>query len=276
MSTIPYTAVTDSAILRTLCDDIRERAEVLRELITADPTSENVKAAITAARHDLDELEAHAAQQREKLGQRRDETPYRRLYFRLNSGYVWGQGMSREKTENFYSEILTLFVDAGWTISQPYHFGEGAEVTNGNSRLYIHPQEASGYITDDLIPGVEDLLDRGSSFLHYNTDFYGTAYNWTAQEYWEYLNSKRSEIYDALLEAFKTPRRNLFKFAENVMPNIISRFHVQRLDGQNGHCTGDITEQVIREMFAVLVNIGKIEKGETKRGTAYRTAPKRR
>lgn len=276
MSAIPYTAFTDAVILRTLCADICAHATALRELVTADLTGDAAKTALTAIRHDLDELEAHAAEQQAQLGQRRDETPYRRVHFRLNSGYVWGQGMSREKSENFYSEILSLFVDAGWTISQPYRFGSGAVVTNGNSSLYIHPQEVSGYVTDDLIPGVEDLLDRGSSFLHYNTDFYGTAYNWTAQEYWEYLNSKRSEIYDALLEAFKTPQGNLYKFDYNALPVIISRFHVQRLDGQNGHCTGDITEQVIREMFTALVNTGKIEKGETKRGAAYRTAPKRR
>ena len=48
------------------------------------------------------------------------------------------------------------------------------------------------------------------------------------------------------------------------------------LDEQNGHCTGDITEQVIREMFTALVNTGKIDKGETKHGPAYRTAPQRR
>ena len=57
---------------------------------------------------------------------------------------------------------------------------------------------------------------------------------------------------------------------------VISKFHVQRLDGQNGHCTGDITEQVIREMFTALVNTGKIDKGEPSRGPAYRTAPQRR
>lgn len=57
---------------------------------------------------------------------------------------------------------------------------------------------------------------------------------------------------------------------------VISKFHVQRLDGQNGHCTGDITEQVIREMFTALVNTGRIDKGETKNGAAYRTAPQRR
>ena len=65
-------------------------------------------------------------------------------------------------------------------------------------------------------------------------------------------------------------------FDYNALPVVISKFHVQRLDGQNGHCTGDITEQVIRQMFTALVNTGKIDRGETKNGAAYRTAPRRR
>lgn len=152
----------------------------------------------------------------------------------------------------------------------------GATVANGNSSLYIHPQAVSGYVTEELIPAVSAALEHGCTFQHYATDIYETAYNWTAQQYRDYLNRKRGDINAALLEAFKTPRRNLYKFDYNALPVVISKFHVQRLDGQNGHCTGDITEQVIREMFTALVNTGRIDKGETKNGAAYRTAPQRR
>lgn len=232
--------------------------------------------AISAIRHSLDELEAYAEQRRQENSEQRDDTPYKHVYLRLNSGYVWGKGMDQDKTENFYSDILGLFAGEGWTIKEPYRNGSGATVANGNSSLYIHPQEVSGYVTEELIPAVSAALEHGCTFQHYATDIYDTAYNWTAQQYREYLNSKRGDINAALLEAFKTPRRNLYKFDYNALPVVISKFHVQRLDGQNGHCTGDITEQVIREMFTALVNTGKIDRGETKNGTAYRTAPKRR
>lgn len=217
-----------------------------------------------------------AALRRQENSEQRDDTPYRHVYFRLNSGYEWGSGMSQDKAENFYSDILALFAAEGWTIKEPYRSGSGATVTNGNSSLYIHPQEASGYVTEELIPAVSAALEHGCTFKHYATDIYETAYNWTAQQYRDYLNSKRGDINAALLEAFKTPRRNLYKFDYIILPFVASKFHVQRLDGQNGHCTGDITEQVIREMFTALVNTGKIDKGETKNGTAYRTAPQRR
>ncbi len=282
MSAIPYTAITDAVILRTLCADICAQATALRELVTSDLAGDAAKTALTAIRNDLAELEAHAAEQQSQLGQRRqenseqrDDTPYKHVYFRLDSGYVWGEGMGQSKTEKFYSDILSLFEAEGWTIKEPYHQGSGATVANGNSSLYIHPQEVSGYVTEDLIPAVSAALEHGCTFQHYATDIYDTAYNWTAQQYRDYLNSKRGDINAALLEAFKTPRRNLYKFDYNALPVVISKFHVQRLDGQNGHCTGDITEQVIRQMFTALVNTGKIDQGETKNGTAYRTAPQR-
>lgn len=277
--------IPEAATVRARCDAIAAHAAALKTAISADPTGKTTAAAIDAIQHSLDELKLYtveqenaqiAEQRRQENGEQRDDTPYKHVYFRLNSGYVWGKGMDQTQTEKFYSDILSLFEAEGWTIKEPYRQGSGATVANGNSSLYIHPQEVSGYVTEDLIPAVSAALEHGCTFQHYATDIYDTAYNWTAQQYREYLNSKRGDINTALLEAFKTPRRNLYKLSHIVLPTIISRFHVQRLDGQNGHCTGDITEQVIREMFTALVNAGKIDQGETSRGPAYRTAPQRR
>ncbi len=268
--------IPEAAIVRAHCDAIADYAATLKNVITGDPAGDKATNALSAIRHSLDELEAYAEQRRqENSEQRRDDTPYKHVYFRLNSGYVWGKGMDQDKTEKFYSDILALFEADGWTIAEPYSSGSGTAVTNGNSSLYIHPQNVSGYVTEDLIPAVSAALEHGCTFQHYATDIYETAYNWTAQQYREYLNSKRGDINAALLEAFKTPRRNLYKFDYNTLPVVISKFHVQRLDGQNGHCTGDITEQVIREMFTALVNTGRIDKGEAKNGAAYRTVPRR-
>lgn len=267
--------IPEAAIVRAHCDAIADYAATLKNVITGDPAGDKATNALSAIRHSLDELEAYAEQRRQENSEQRDDTPYKHVYFRLNSGYVWGKGMDQDKTEKFYSDILALFAADGWTITEPYRQCHGATVTNGNSSLYIHPQEASGYVTEDLIPAVSAALEHGCTFQHYATDIYDTAYNWTAQQYREYLNSKRGDINAALLEVFKTPRRNLYKFDYNALPVVIDKFHVQRLDGQNGRCTGDITEQVIREMFTALVNTGRIDKGETSRGPAYRTAPRR-
>lgn len=267
--------IPEAATVRAHCDAIAAHAAVLKSVITGQPTSDTAATAISAIRHSLDELEAYAEQRRQEHSGKRDDTPYQHVYFRLDSGYEGGKGMDQDKTENFYSDILALFEADGWTIIEPYHSGSGATVANGSSSLYIHPQEASGYVTEEVIPAVSAALQHGCTFHHYATDIYETAYNWTAQQYREYLNSKRGDINAALLEAFKTPRRNLYKFDYNALPVVIDKFHVQRLDGQNGHCTGDITEQVIREIFTALVNTGKIEKGRANRGIAYRTAPKR-
>lgn len=201
MPTIKY-PIPEAAAARTHCDAIAANAAVLKDVITGDPTSDTATNAISAIRHSLDELEAYAEQRRQENSEQRDDTPYKHVYFRLDSGYVWGKGMDQDKTENFYSDILGLFAAEGWTIKEPYRNGSGATVANGNSSLYIHPQAVSGYVTEELIPAVSAALEHGCTFQHYATDIYETAYNWTAQQYRDYLNSKRGDINAALLEAY--------------------------------------------------------------------------
>lgn len=62
MSAIPYTAITEPVILRTLCSDICAQATALWELVTSDLTGDAAKTALTAIRNDLNELEAYAAE----------------------------------------------------------------------------------------------------------------------------------------------------------------------------------------------------------------------
>lgn len=175
--------IPEAATVRAHCDTIAALAVILKNVITGDPAGDKATNALSAIRHSLDELEAYAEQRRQENSEQRDDTPYKHVYFRLNSGYVWGKGMDQAKIENFYSDILALFEADGWTIKEPYHHGSGATVANGNSSLYIHPQAVSGYVTEDLIPAVSAALEHGCTFEHYATDIYETAYNWMAQQY---------------------------------------------------------------------------------------------
>ena len=43
---------------------------------------------------------------------------YHHVYFRLNAGYKWGEGMSPDKTDKFFDEITKLFLKSGWTVKE--------------------------------------------------------------------------------------------------------------------------------------------------------------
>lgn len=47
-----------------------------------------------------------------------DKPIYTDTYFRIESGYEWGRGMSEEKTETFFAEIRSLFSQNGFTIEE--------------------------------------------------------------------------------------------------------------------------------------------------------------
>lgn len=118
--------IPEASAARTHCAAIAANAAVLKDVITGDPTGDTATNALSAIRHSLDELEAYAEQRRQENSEQRDDTPYKHVYFRLDSGYVWGEGMGQSKTEKFYSDILSLFEAEGWTIKEPYHQGSGA------------------------------------------------------------------------------------------------------------------------------------------------------
>ena len=50
-----------------------------------------------------------------------DKPIYIDTYFRIESGYEWGRGMSKEKTEAFFSEIKKLFSQNGFAIEERKH-----------------------------------------------------------------------------------------------------------------------------------------------------------
>ena len=52
-----------------------------------------------------------------------DKPIYTDTYFRIESGYEWGRGMSEEKTEAFFAEIRNLFSQNGFTIEERKYGG---------------------------------------------------------------------------------------------------------------------------------------------------------
>ena len=53
-------------------------------------------------------------------------------YFRIEAGYVWGEGMDEKACRRFYDEIILLFVRSGWTVV-PHSIGNTVDVVNGKS-----------------------------------------------------------------------------------------------------------------------------------------------
>ena len=158
-----------------------------------------------------------------------DKPIYIDTYFRIESGYEWGRGMSKEKTGAFFAEIRSLFSQNGFTIEE-CKYGGCPDVVLEKTRLYCHPQELSGPVRKDLIEHIEKILTQGTTFQYLRTDTYGELLDLTEEEELAYYHETHDmTIGGVFLEAFRTKRRNLYKIREQVLEIITGKLQVRTL-----------------------------------------------
>jgi hypothetical protein len=197
---------------------------------------------------------------------------YRNVHFRLDSGYEWGKGLDKELSEKFHDEINTLFKEAGWEIKNPKFFSSCPEAVKEKNRLYLHPMDASGEVQEDLIPEVEKILSKGTTFKFRNTDVYETLLDMSDDEYQQYLESKRSYIEADILALFKTKRKNLFVTNTSaVIQKVKEKYRIQRIQEHIGRSSCNLEWKYVGEVFEDMVSQGKFDTANTKHGTGYRT-----
>lgn len=201
----------------------------------------------------------------------KDKNLYVKSYFWVESGYVWGKGMDKEKVKKFEAEVKTLLSSIGfdrWEKSMEHTSIEGFR---GAESLYCHPQDLVGYIIKDRIKEIEKVIKQGKTFDFRYTRTYEEAYNYTEEELKQELESKRPEVEQKILEAFKTKRRNLYKSSKPLwdLKTDIKYF-------KNKSSLKDIERHFILTLFDNLVKEGKIiESNNDKVGKIYRTATKK-
>lgn len=197
---------------------------------------------------------------------------YRNVHFRIEAGYVWGEGMSENASKAFHDEINQLFINAGWEIIPPRFSSACPDAAKGKSKLYLHPMDVSGAIDEALIDEVKQILDKGRTFTCYHVDVYEEVYDWTDEEYTVWLDERKESIKKDLLDMFRTKRRNLFVTRDYaVIQTVKEKYHVHRLDSFVGRSTNDVEWRYVQTMFDEMVQDGCFTIAQTKNGTGYRT-----
>jgi hypothetical protein len=195
----------------------------------------------------------------------RDENLYVRTYFRVESGYIWGQGMPKEKSWAFYFEVTRILDEIGFKSWKKSGSGSCFEGFRGGcENLYCHPQDLVGWVRKDKLEEISEALKKGATFKLYAVDTYEEAYNYTPAELESALKERKGILEVQLLEHFRTPRRNLFKFPDldirTGLPYFTHRGELRQVE-----CL------FIRSTFDALVACGKIIKAEKNGKDVYRT-----
>lgn len=140
--------------------------------------------------------------------------------------------------------------------------------------LYIHPQNISGTVSKNSVKLIAEALNACDGISVRWVDVYEDVSPMTEEDFRTLLEGKRGEIETALLEQFKTKRRNLYivpDYWSGPVRHISDEYHIPRRcarragDDRTGY-------DFVFEVFQALVEAGKIVTAETRNGTGYRTA----
>ena len=205
---------------------------------------------------------------------------YVHVYYRIDSEYKYGEVYSHgphfpseESKKAFYNEVIGILESHGWTTHEP-SFSHCSHIGQGNQELYLHPQSFSGVVEIYNVNLIESWLKQGKTFECYHVDVYEDIYDISDEEYMAWLTENSAEIKESLLEAFKTKRSNLYIPSYNydsLQHKVDTQYKLERLPGQKKN----FEKIFVNKCFLELVEAGEIIKGNTKSGTAYRTATKK-
>lgn len=193
---------------------------------------------------------------------------YFETYFRIDTGYQWGKGLSREKTDAFYDEIMLAFLHRKWTI-QPVgaHCDHICYAVKGKTKLYIHPQELTGPCEERLIPEVEDILSGCASLRHYKTDTYEILLDLEGESLREEYHKQDTKADAALLAAFMPKGKEKWHFIRQTVFELSERFKIRTIQNNMGvRSTGDPADSYLLGRYNHLKGLGLVI--EDKKGRA--------
>lgn len=195
---------------------------------------------------------------------------YREIGISIRSAYTqgWPDDASRLA---FRTETRKLFRDAGWQVEEtPLDSGHCDTVRNGKDALYLHPDLFSGVMQEDHIPKLQQLLSNAATFRVLGTDLRMECFDLTDEEYRQRLEEQTEQIDNAILEACRAKRRNLFHTGP-VAARIGRQFAIRRLT--DWERSGPyIAKGYVGERIEQLVADGRLIAAQTRYGQGLRTA----
>ena len=197
----------------------------------------------------------------------------RKVCFRIRGQYKGHGGFpDRQSHIDFVEDTRQLFQDAGWTLhAKELNRGICDTVTKGQQDLYLHPMSFSGVVLEDEIPQLEAMLAQAKTFHCYAVDRYEEYVDLSDEAYWALLESKREEVVAAILERYRSKRRNIF-FTSATGAGIASKFSVNRLCDKQGR--QNKANLFVSNLMEQLIAEGRLVTANTKRGQGIRTATK--
>jgi len=193
---------------------------------------------------------------------------FKRVYFRIQAGYVWGKGMPEHQNDIFRQELSQIFTPMNFTLKENTITSASDEYVRDNEYLYCHPMNLSGALIDQTIKEVTVKLEQAKSFKLKQVDIYNDICLYEEQELKSVLNSQKKELQAKLINAYKTKRKDSYRGLSeciNIKERLANSLHCF-------NCQRGIVNDFIDNVFSDLIRQYKIIKIEKENITGYRTA----
>lgn len=177
-----------------------------------------------------------------------DPNEYIKTYFRIDSGYQWGSGMSQESHKAFVYENRLIFEDLGFKIL-PGNRNASDIAYRGHEYLYLHPMNFSGYILKDSISEITEAISKATRYTLRQVDTYETIRFYNPEEFEDELLDREPEIRMCILNSFKTKRKDLY-VPEYIISNIKSGISYDSANADLKNIESDFIHDVFLEMIA--------------------------
>jgi hypothetical protein len=177
--------------------------------------------------------------------------------------------MPEHLKDNFRADLKKLLIPIGFEFKVPGSRNESLTCSRNAEGLYCHPMDLSGYVRKDSLPEIENVLKMATAFKLRAVDTYEEVLNYTTEEFFQKLLSKKEELDTLLLDAFRTEKKNQFR-GFSAMSNIKLGMGYFR----NNSVLKEMEEKFINQALVDLVRRAKIVTANTEIGIAYKTASK--
>jgi succinate dehydrogenase flavin-adding protein (antitoxin of CptAB toxin-antitoxin module) len=198
---------------------------------------------------------------------------YKNVYFRIDSNYIWGEGMTPKQYIVFKEETRKLFNELGYKQKDKKYISPGTCDTfeKDKQHLYLHPQSFSGALLESEITIIENYLKNNEfkSFKFDRVDVYEELFDLSDDEILELLKSKQKEIESKILYGYTTIGNKYLDC--RILENISDSYKIKTIDNNIGHSYDDINVRFVTSIFKELIENKKIKVKKFKTHIGYKT-----
>lgn len=190
----------------------------------------------------------------------KQDKEYFNTYFRISSGYVWGEGLPPEQTEKFFSEMKKLFSNAGWEVQETKFSSGCPSVVKGKNSLYCHPMNLSGPCQPAVIPEVLSILANAKACRLCGFDTHQQIFDLSEEEYLSVLEQLKPQIEEDILTCFHIAEGENPVHKWMVLDTIGEKYWIPTLNSYLIRSSDDIAERFADDLICQLTKDGKLKK----------------